>query len=182
MVYCVSSKKYVKDYRSIDTVDSKGRLHTEYEYIGGAYYFCEDAGTVRRKAILLAALCGAGWLFWLLPLLFNNGAMRLPFISFPYIFTALTLWLMSMSAYTALTAHEPMKHKMSVRLAKWLPGTSLAAAILSGVALLATAAAYVFGIGSLNTYDWLFASCAALVCASAIICHTQKKFFRTEER
>lgn len=178
----MSSKKYVKDYRSISTVDSKGRLRTECEYIGGDFYFCTDAGTVRRKTKLLAALCVAGWIFWLLPLLFNNGAMRLPFISFPYIFTALTLWLMSMSAYTALTVHEPMKHRPSVRLTKWLPGTSLATAILSGVALLGTAAAYVFSIGSLNSYDWLFASCAALVCAAAIVCHTQKKFFKTEER
>lgn len=178
----MSSKKYVKDYRSIETVDSKGRIRKEYEYIGGSFIFLEAAEVVRRRAKLLAVLCAAGWIFWLLPLLFPNGAMRLPFISVPFIFSALTLWMLSMSAFTAATAQEPMKHKRSARLTKWLPGTSLATAILVGVALIGTAVAYLFSIGNLNAYDWLYAGCAVMLCADAFICFTQRSFFRMEER
>lgn len=182
MVDHLSSKKYVKDYRSIETVDAKGRIRAEYEYIGGNFFYIEEAATVRRKTKLLTALCAAGWIFWLLPLFFNNGAMRLPFISVPYIFTALTLWMVSMSAYTGLTVKEPMKRKPSVRLTSWLSGTSLATAILSGIALTGMVVAFLFDIGSLNAYDCLFAPCATLVCAAAILCFTQRKFFKTEER
>lgn len=178
----VSSKKYIKDYRSIEIFDSRGRLHREHAYIGGDYYYCEEAGAVRRRAKLLALLCAVSWICWLVPLLFNNGAMRLPFISVPTIFTALTLWLTSMVAYTALTVQEPMKRRPADRLAKWLPGTTLATAILTGVALVGTAVALIFGIGALNAYDWLFASCMLLVCAAAILCYSQRRFFKTEER
>lgn len=176
------AKKYVKDYRPSDTVDARGRLHTEYEYIGGDYYFCEGLQPVRSRARVLCILCAVGWASWLAPLLFNNGAMHLPYISFPYIFAALTLWLLSMAAYTALTVAEPMKRKQSDRLTNWLPGTTLATAILSGIALLGTLATRIFRADALNAYDWLFGICAVLLCAAAVAVFSQRKHFRTQMR
>lgn len=176
------ARKYVKDYRLSDPTEAGGRLRTEYEYIGGSFYRCTDALTAKRKARLLIGLCAVGWLCWLAPLLFNNGAMHLFFISYPFIFCALTLWMLSMAAYTALTAPDPMKHKQSDKLTSWLPGTALATAILSGIALLGLLIALIFRIGTLNAYDWLFGSCAAIVCGAGITAFTQRKFFYTEER
>ena len=176
------AKKYVKDYRLSDSLDAKGRIRTEYEYIGGSYYRCADSATAAAKSRLLVILCTIGWVCWLLPLLFNNGSMRLAYISFPFIFAALTLWLLSTSAYTAVTAPDPMKHKQSDRLTNMLPGTALATAILSGIALIGTCVSAIFRIGELKSYDWLFGGCAAVVCAVGIIAFSQRKFFRTEER
>lgn len=176
------AKKYVKDYRRSDSWDAGGRLSSEYEYIGGSFYRLTDAPTAKRKSRLLAGLCVLGWLCWLLPLLFNNGAMHLFYISYPFIFCALTLWMLSMAAYTALTAPDPMKHKQSDRLTGWLPGTALATAILSGIALIGLFIALIFHLGTLNAYDWLFGSCAAVLCAASITAFSQRRFFRTEER
>ena len=176
------SKKYVKDYRLSDSVDANGKLYTEYEYIGGSFYRTADAATAKQKSVLLAVLCGVGWACWLVPLLFNNGAMHLFYVSYPFIFAALTLWLLSMAAFTALTAVEPMKRKQSDRLTNWIPGTSLAAAILSGVALIGVIVTLIFRPEKLNGFDWLFAACAAALCAIGITVFCQRKFFQTEEK
>lgn len=176
------SKKYIKDYRLNETFDERGRVHTDYEYIGGCYFYFEDAELVRMKTRLLTAICVACWILWLLPLLFNNGAMRLPFISVPFIFAALTLWMLSSTVYIALTAAEPLKHKQADRLKKWIPGTALATSILSGAALVGLLISIVFKIGSHNQFDALFAVCAALICIGGVVCFTQKKFFQTEKR
>lgn len=176
------ARKYVKDYRPTDSLDAHGKLHTEYTYVGGSFYRLSDAQTFRRRSRLLAVLCVLGWIFWLVPLLFNNGAMHLFFISYPFIFCALTLWMLSMAAYTALTAPDPMKHKQSDKLTNWLPGTALATAILSGIALIGLPVAVIFRIGTLNAYDWLFGGCALALCGVGITAFTQRGFFRTEER
>lgn len=176
------AKKYVKDYRLTDSVNTRGKLHTECEYIGGYFFFSADAEGVRRKARLLGVFCAAGWACWLAPLFCNNGAMHIPFISFPYLFAALSLWLMSTAAYTALTAKEPMKRRQADRLRTWIPGTSLATAILSGIALLGIAISLIFQIGSLNSFDWLFGSCAALLFTISVAVFSIRKAFRMEER
>lgn len=181
------AKKYVKDYRLKDSIDANGRIHSEAEYVGGSFYRCTDADTAKRKSVFLACICAFGWLAWLLPLLFNNGAMHLFYLSYPFIFCALTLFLLSMAAYTALTAPDPMKHKPSDRLNKWIPGTALTTAILAGVVLAGLALTVIFRFDvrlghTLNAYDILFAVCAAAVCAAGITAYTQRKFFRTEER
>ena len=176
------SKKYIKDYRLNEFFDAKGKVHTDYEYIGGSFFYIAEPQIVQRKSRQMAATCAVGWISWLLPLLFNNGAMRLPYISVPFIFSALTLWLLSSTVYITVTASEPLKHKQSDRLNKWIPGTSLATSILAGIALLGLLVSLVFKIGTQNNYDILFAAGAALECACGILCFTQGKFFRTEER
>lgn len=176
------SKKYVKDYRLSDSPDANGRLRTEYEYVGGSFYRTAEASVAKQKSILLAVLCGIGWVCWLVPLLFNNGAMHLFYISYPFIFTALTLWLLSMAAFTALTAKEPLKHKQSDRLTNWIPGTSLATAILSGIALIGVIVTLIFWPEKLNGFDWMFGACAAVLCADGIVAFCQRRFFQTEER
>lgn len=176
------ARKYIKDYRQTESLDARGKLRSEYEYVGGSFYRVADAQTAKHRTRILIELCALGWLCWLVPLLFNNGAMHLFFISYPFIFCALTLWMLSTAAYTALTAPDPMKHKQSDKLTNWLPGTSLATAILSGISLIGLLVAVIFRIGTLNAYDWLFGICAALVCGAGILAFTQRSFFRTEER
>lgn len=175
------AKKYVKDYRLTDSVDTRGKLCTETEYIGGQFYFQQGAAAVRARAKVLAGFNAAAWAAWLTPLLFNNGAMHIAFISFPYLFAPLPLWLMSMAVYTALTTPEPMKHKQSDRVCNLLPGGSIAAAILSGIALIGLGISLIFHIGTHNSFDWLFGICAALLLAAVLVIFSQRKFFRTEE-
>lgn len=176
------SKKYVKDYRLSDSVDASGKLHSEYQYIGGSFYRTAEPSVARHESVLLAVLCGIGWVCWLLPLLFNNGAMHQFYISYPYIFAALTLWLLSMAAYTALTAPDPMTHKQSDKLTNWIPGTSLATAILSGIALVGTVVTMIVRPDLFNSFDWLFIACAAVLCGIGVTVFTLRKFFKTEER
>ncbi len=175
-------RKYIKDYRRTEIEDAGGRLRDEYEYIGGSFYRTADAVTAKKSSILLAALCGIGWACWLVPLLFNNGAMHQFYISYPFIFAALTLWLLSMAAYTAVTAPDPMIRKQSDRLTNWLPGTSLATAILTGIAVIGTAVTMIVRPDAFNAYDWLFLACAVVLCGIGITVFILRKFFKTEER
>ncbi len=175
-------RKYIKDYRPSETEGVGGRLRTEYEYVGGDFYRTADAATAKKTSILLAALCGIGWACWLVPLLFPNGAMHLFYISYPFIFAALTLWLLSMAAYTAVTAPDPMIRKQSDRLTNWIPGTSLATAILSGIAAVGTVVMRIIRPDAFNAYDWLFLPCAVVLCIIGITVFILRKYFRTEER
>ena len=176
------AKKYVKDYRLNETIDERGRIRSDAEYIGGSYYLQQDRATARTRGRVLAAVCAVSWICWLVPMLFNNGSMHIAFISYPYIFIALTLWLRSMALYTALTLTQPMKHKDSDRLTNWLPGTSIATIVLSGVVLIGLGVSVVFHIGTRNSYDWLVLAGDAVLLAGGIFTLTQRKFFRTEER
>lgn len=176
------AKKYVKDYRLNETVDERGRIRSNAEYIGGSYYLKRDSAAVRTRAWILTAACAVSWICWLVPMLFNNGSMHIAFISYPYIFIALTLWLRSMALYTALTLTQPMKRKESDRLTNWLPGTSIATIVLSGVVLIGMGVSLVFNIGTRNSYDWLVLAGDLVLLAGSIFTLTQRAFFRTEER
>lgn len=175
-------RKYVKDYRRSESADAGGRLRAEYEYIGGSFYRTADAVDAGKYSILLAVFCVIGWVCWLVPLLFNNGAMHQFYISYPFIFAALTLWMLSMAAYTAVTVKEPMKRKQADRLRNWIPGTSLATAILSFIALAGTVITMIVRPDLFNSFDWLFIACAAVLCGIGVTVFTLRKFFKTEER
>ena len=61
----MARRKYLKDYRLVETVDERGRIRTGYEYIGPDYRYArglETALKARRQAL---AACGAGMLAFL---------------------------------------------------------------------------------------------------------------------
>ena len=79
----MAQNRYVKDYRLVETVDERGRIRTDYEYIGDAYYYAqgpERAASARKRALLL---CGLGWLFCVGGMLPNSRGMHALYVSLP---------------------------------------------------------------------------------------------------
>ena len=66
----MAGKQYSRDYRLIDSVDERGRVRTETEYIGSFYRFAADYETVRavqRRLRHLSWLAAGCFLLSLLP-------------------------------------------------------------------------------------------------------------------
>ncbi|MBR1821053.1 MAG: hypothetical protein IJ769_05460, partial [Clostridia bacterium] len=58
----MSRNRYVGDYRLVESIDGRGHIKTDYEYIGAAYYFAGGAVAARRALKRALGCCAAGWL------------------------------------------------------------------------------------------------------------------------
>ena len=73
----MSRNRYVGDYHLADSLDERGKIRTDVEYVGDRYSFTEGPETVRRAkrkerqlivhTVVSLAIFAAGWLF--LPIL-----------------------------------------------------------------------------------------------------------------
>ena len=107
----MSRNRYVGDYRLVESIDGRGRIKTDYEYIGAAYFYAEGADAARRALRRIAIGCAAGWLAFVGALTPVSSAMRTLFTALPFAFAALPLGLMSGVALGALRAKEPLEHR-----------------------------------------------------------------------
>ena len=127
--------KYIKDYRLVETVDERGRIRTDYEYIGADYHYARGLPAVRpiRRRALGAAL--VGWLAFLGGLLPNSRGMHALYVSLPYIFSALPLATVTAVLLQDAPEKEPLEHRQADRLENRYPPAALAAGILPCAAL-----------------------------------------------
>lgn len=177
----MARRKYVKDYKLNQTVDERGRLRSDPEYVGSYFVFKESLDKVREQAKKCLIACGIGWTAFAASLFLNTGSMRLFHISLPYAFTAIPLWLLTDVTIKALKAKGKMQHRESDEMNQKYPGASMWTAVLTVFALLGMLIAVIFKIGSLGKADILFALLASTVCACGAYCFKYKSTFTTEE-
>ena len=158
----MSRNRYVGDYRLVESIDQRGRIRTDYEYIGADYVFA--AGGEAARGILTRALaaCGMGWLAFLGALTPLSAATRAWWVALPFAFVALPLALMTGAAARALRAKEPLEHRHADQLENRCPACSFFVMLLSAVALIGEAVNGARG-AELLTGDIVFAACAALL-------------------
>ena len=87
--------RYVKDYRLVETFNEKGRVRTEYEYIGEDYWFTAGAASVRKAKRGVTAGCVLAWLSFIAALWPVSTAMHTIYTAFPFAFSALPLGLLT---------------------------------------------------------------------------------------
>lgn len=177
----MARKKYVKDYKLNQTVDERGRLKSEPEYVGSYFVFSESADTVKAQAKKSLAACGIAWAAFAASLFLNTGSMRLFHISLPYAFTAIPLWLLTDVCIKAMKTVGKLQHRESDEMTQKYPAASMWTAVLTIFALLGMVIAVIFKIGSLVKADILFALLASVVCACGAYCFKNKNSFATEE-
>ena len=131
----MARKRYIKDYRLVETMDARGRIQTSYEYIGPDYGYVlgpEAVGKEKRRILCLLLL---GWLAYVGALLPDARAMHGVYVALPFVFTALPLGLLTDLVFTALPKTEPLNHQQADRLANRYPPACLWIAVLPGIAL-----------------------------------------------
>ena len=172
--------KYIKDYRIVESINSRGGVRVETEYIGAPYYFLlgsETAGKSRRLSLLL---CLAGWCAFIGALIPNSAGMRTMYVSLPFAFSALPLGLMSSLLLGSLRLKEPMEHRLADRFENRFPAQALAMTALPGAALSGEGIRWATG-GSMLPGDAVFAPCAAALCLCGALCFGQRGRLRTRK-
>jgi len=85
----MARKKYMKDYRLVETVDERVRIRTDYEYIGPDLRYARGLETALRERRRALIACGVGALAFLGGLVPRSGASFTLYVILPYVFAAL---------------------------------------------------------------------------------------------
>ena len=170
----MSRNRYVGDYRIVESIDGRGRVKSDYEYIGAPYVYAEAAPVVKAARNRVAACCLAGWAGWIAALVPLSTAMRALYIALSFAFAALPLALASGTAIGLFRQKAPFEHRHADRLENRAPACTFFAALLGIVALVGEAVNALRGVWLLPG-DAVFSACAAILTVSAIACHRQWK-------
>ena len=167
--------RYSRDYRIVETVDEKGRIRSETEYIGSEYVFAAGRKRAAAASHRLLALCAVAWLAFLAALLPQSTAMRTLYAALPCAFTALPLWHMSAAAVTAFRLKEPFAHRDADRVNLRLPAAGVFAVVLTAGAVIGGAASLLAAKAAPLPGDWVFliGNLICLVCAA--LCQKLRK-------
>ncbi len=170
----MSRNRYVGDYRIVESIDGRGRVRSDYEYIGAPWVYAEDARVVRAARSRVAACCAIGWLSWIAALIPLSSAMRALYVALPFAFAAIPLALTAGTAVSLFREREPFERRHADRLENRAPAGTFFMALLSGTALVGEGVNALRGAVMLPG-DAVFAACAAVIVACAIACHRQWK-------
>jgi len=176
----VSRNRYVSDYRIVESIDGRGRIRTDFEYIGAPWVYREDAATVRAGRQRVIACCLAGWIAWAAALAPRSAATRTLYTSLPFIFAAVPLALNSALGWRLMREKEPFEHRHADQLENRGPACSFFIALLSGIALAGSAFNALRG-AELLPGDAVFAACAAIQLGCGLVCHRQWKRLKCRE-
>ena len=172
--------KYVKDYRIVESLNSRGGIRLETEYIGEPYVFEKGLETAKKHRNLSLALCLIGWLAFVGALIPNSLGMRTLYVSLPFAFSALPLGLLSSLLLSLIRLKEPLEHRLADRCENRFPAQALGMTVLPGAALLGEGILWLAG-AELLPGDAVFAPCAAALCACGLGCFLQRGELRTRK-
>ena len=170
----MSRNRYVGDYRIVESIDARGRVRSDYEYIGAPWVYAADGQTVKAARGRVTACCAVGWLAWVVALLPLSAAMRALVVALSFAFAALPLALATGIAVSLFREKPPFEHRHADRLENRGPACTFFVALLGGVSLAGEGVNALRG-AELLPGDGVFAVCAAVLVACAVVCHRQWK-------
>lgn len=174
----MARRRYIKDYRLIQSVNEHGRIVTDYEYTGDDYRYLLPADELRREKRLAAVLCAVGLAVFIAALIPFSAAMRRLYIAIPFAFSVLPLGLLIETALSVFPVKEPLQRIHADKLKNRWPAASLAAAILSGVAIPGELVNLLLG-AEMAVGDIVFCLCAAAECACCAVMFARRTRFST---
>ena len=176
----MARKKYIRDYRLIETVDERGRIRSDYEYIGKRYAYVLGAEAARREKRLALALCLVGWLAYFAALLPPSETMRTVYAALPLLLAAIPLGVMTDTLFSAAPAKEPLLHRQADMLENRYPPAALWTAILPGASLLGTALRLMLG-GTWVPGDLAPLLASAVLVGAGVLLFSRRRRFACRE-
>ena len=164
----MSRNRYVGDYHLADSLDDRGRIRTEVEYVGALYSFVKDDEAVRKTKRCVLFLCAIGWLAYTAAMIPVSAAMRTYYTAIPFVFIAVPLALLTGTVFEVLPLRERFIHRHADRIENRWPSSCMFIAFLSGVSLLCEAVNLIRGL-EMQTGDLLFAFCAPVILLTGIL-------------
>ncbi len=156
----MARKKYARDYRLNESLDERGRIRTEAEYIGVYYRYVSGAETARGALKTLLGFTVLAWALFLCSLLPHSTASLTMYVMLPYLFTALPLGMMTAALLQLRAAGERLDHRTADLAGERVPACSLWMLLLPGLSLLGEGIAQSFGRGPFLPGDAVFLLCA----------------------
>lgn len=176
----MARKKYIKDYRLVETVDERGRIRTDYEYIGTEHRFARGPETARRARRRVLIACGIGWLAFLGGLLPRSAASFTMYVTLPYLFTALPMGILTALLMPAEGWKEPLRRQQADRLENRYPPAALTWALLPLIALIGELVCLMRGEPAMTGGDILFAVFALCVSGAGVFAFSRRRDFASE--
>ena len=175
--------RYAKDYKLVETVDQNGKTGFSYAYSGSLYAPVHDVKKSRR---ILAGTV-VGWICFIVALLPSSHAMHVIWISIPFVFTAIPLWMLlrvvlllgRTQCFSGKSrgdgarmredrARGLLPYTDADLLTNTYPAAAMFSFVLPALALTGQGIALARGQWTLPG-DAVFAVCAALVCSAGIV-------------
>ncbi len=176
----MSRNRYVGDYRLVESIDARGRIRTDYEYIGAAYVHAGGADAARRLIGRALGACAVGWAAFVGALIPVSRAGKTLYVLLPFAFAALPLGLMTATLIRVLRAGDRLEHRHADQLENRCPACTFFVALLCAAALIGEAVNLLRG-AQMRPGDAVFAACAALLTACAVHNHRLWKRLKCEK-
>ena len=175
----MSRNRYIGDYHLADSLDERGRIHTDVEYTGALYSFAdpEAAGRAKKKAL---GLCLAGWAAYVAAMVPRSAAMRTIYSAIPFALAAIPLALATGTVFEILPLKERFIHRPADRLENRYPAAAAFLVFLPALALAGEAVTLICGTEP-AAGDWVFIPCAAAVAAAGLLLRKTRTALRCEK-
>ena len=173
----MSRNRYIKDYRLVEAVSEKGRIHTDYEYIGPVYWFQGDGAFVRRTLRKALGLILVGWVLFVAAMIPVSQAMRTFYVSFPFFFAAVPLTALTGMVAGVLAAGEKLEHRHADKMENRYPPNALFLFLLPAVSLIGEGILAAAG-GKMEAGDAVFTAAAAIMCCCGFWLFRLRKILR----
>ena len=168
--------KYVGDYRLIEEFGEDGHVKTSTEYIGDYYYYLAGPDVRQKATYAVLAAVIAEWVFWIAALVPYSTVMQRMYVSLPFAFAAVPLFMLTGVIWHILRLKEPLEHRHADKIQNRYPATCAIGGLLEAIALIA-AIITVLLAGGAQTGDFIFLGCClGAVCMSLFI-FAQKESF-----
>ena len=175
----MARRKYLKDYRIVETLNERGGIRTSSEYVGRPYRFRDPQAAEGMKK-LLPGLCILSWLAFIAALLPDSAASRTVYVSIPFLFAAIPLGMLTERAITLLRGRLPLEHRSADRYNNWIGGGSLMTALLSGISLAGELISFCIGGRDFTWGDAVFAAGALILLCCGLVLRRGRDRLQTE--
>ncbi len=176
----MSRNRYIGDYRIVESMDGRGRVRTEYEYIGLPWRFAEDREAVRRGRGILAGCAAGGWVAFAAALAPASTAARTLYAVLPLALAALPLGLLTGLVWRLFRVAEPFEHRHADQIENRGPAYTFFIALLGSVAAAGAIVALVRG-GAFTPGDGAFIGGGAALAGLGLTGHRQWRRLRCLE-
>lgn len=176
----MARRKYLKDYRIVETLNDRGGIRTSSEYIGRAYRF-RDLRAAESMKRLLPGLCIFSWLGYIAALLPYSAASGIFYVSLPFLFSAIPLGMLTERGIALLRENKPIEHRSADRYNNWIGGASLMMALLPGISLAGELISFCIGKRDFVSGDAAFAAGALILLCCGLVIRRRAHRLQTEQ-
>ena len=177
----MAKNKYSRDYRLIEEFSERGRVRTDYEYIGNPWYYSADSNIVeeeKKKALRYVLFASAAFIAALIP---YSGMMHKLWIALPFAFSALPLFMLGDLVFALQRFKAPMEHRHADKLNNSYPARALAVLYLAGIAFVGEVI-YLILYGVTVPGDTVMVLCTAVIGFCSAMLFRKRTVLKAEER